>query len=295
MAQIPVTKIMRNPQQPRTVFDKDSLAELAQSIKETGLIQPIVVEDNGDGTYTLVGGERRWRAHQLLGRETIEANIRERSNHNGRELLVMGLVENVQRDDMNAMDEGEAYQRLHDEHGMDWADIGKQVGKSTSALQQRALLTKLDPEIKEMIRRGEFTGMSSVARALLAIPDGKSRVELARQARAGKFTWRQVIGAAERMARAIAEQQKEKDKPADKRNSPAMRQALKKSRRDDFDEETPPSGWDALKQAGTVPEWSKVSGASQAVCKSCSLSSMANDVTCNECPLVEFIVRVVRP
>lgn len=294
MAQIPVTKVFRNPRQPRTIFDPVSLAELAQSIKENELIQPIIVEDNGDGTYTLVAGERRLRAHQMLGRETIEANVRARSNHNGRELLVMAVVENVQREDMNAMDEGEAYQRLHDEHDMAWIDIANKAGKSTSAIQQRAMLTKLDPEIKEMIRKGEFTGMSNVARALLTIPDSKARVELARQARAGRFTWRQLIGAAERMARAIAEQEKEKAKPADKRNSPAMRQALKKTGRDDFDEETQPTGWDALRQANVAPPWSKITDASRAVCKNCSLASMANDATCGECPLVEFIVRVVR-
>jgi ParB family chromosome partitioning protein len=291
MAQIPVTKIIRNPQQPRTEFNPDSLAELAQSIETTGLIQPIIVEDNGDGTYTLVGGERRLRAHQLLGREIIEANVRARSNHGGRELLVMGLVENVQREDMNPIDEAEAYQRLRDEFDMPWADISKKIGKGVSAMQQRALLTKLDPEIKELIRAGKFPAGSSVARALLDIPNPAARIDLVREAVRRDMTWKQILFSAKRMVEMIAAAQTQ-PKPEDK-TSPAMCLARKKSHRE-FDNDEAPNGWNALAQIGTLPTWKALSTTTEATCSACSLSAMASAVTCRDCPLVEMLARLVQ-
>lgn len=284
---IPVSKIYPNPNQPRQVFDDTSLAELAESIRENGLIQPIVVEDNEDGTYTLVGGERRWRAHKLAGLAAINAEIRARSNHGGRELLVLGLVENIQRENMNPMDEAEAYQSLRDEYGMKWHEIGKAVGKHLAFIQQRAILTKYDPEIQELIRAGKFTHHPDVCRAILEIPEKAARLEFVNQARQKKMTIAQITPAAKRMSAILSA-------PKPKAGAcPAMRLA-RKSSRIDFDEDTPPSGWDALQQAGSVPPWKTVSETTKAVCKACSLSSMASDVTCRECPMVDFLVKVVR-
>jgi len=284
---IPVSKVFPNPKQPRTVFDDASLAELASSIRENGLIQPIVVEDNKDGTYTLVGGERRLRAHKLAGLETINAEIRARSNHGGRELLVLGLVENIQREDMNPMDEAEAYQSLRDEYGMKWHEIGKALGKHTASIQSRAILTKYDPEIQELIRAGKFTPHPDVCRAILDIPEKAVRLEFVKQTHQKKMTIAQMVPAAKRMAAILAA-------PKPKAGTcPAMRFARKNSRID-FDEDTPPSGWNALQQAGSAPPWKLVAETTKAVCKACSLSSMASDVTCRECPMVDFIVKVVR-
>lgn len=284
---IPVSKVYPNPKQPRKTFNEASLAELASSIQENGLIQPIVVEDNGDGTYTLVGGERRLRAHKLAGLATINAEIRARSNHGGRELLVLGLVENIQRENMNPMDEAEAYQRLHSEFGMKWHEIGKAMGKHTTAIQARANLTKYDPEIQELVRAGKFTHLPDVCRAILSIPGKANRLEFVSQARQKKMTTAQMTEAAKRLAAILAA-----PKPKSG-NFPAMRQAQKRSKAT-FDEDTPPSGWDALQQVGKVPPWQTVTETTRAVCKACSLASMASDVTCRECPMVEFLVQVVR-
>ena len=286
--QIPIAKIVPNPRQPRTVFSEASLAELAESIRENDLIQPIVVEDNGDGSYTLVGGERRWRACQLLGRETIQAEIRARSNHGGRELLVLGLVENIQREDMNPMDEGEAYQRLHEEFKMTWVEIGQAVGKHSAAVQSRAILTHLEPEIRELIRAGKFSGSPDVARALLAIKDPAVRLKLVEQAIKKEMTLKQIQASAAKLAAMFSTPLEASGKA-----SPAMRLARKQTRQD-FDDDTPPDNWDALKQAGKVPAWPLVARHVATTCQSCSLAPMASDVTCRDCPLVEFVKRIVQ-
>lgn len=290
---IPVTKVTPSPKQPRTVFDPVSLAELAESIKENDVIQPIVVEDNGDGSYTLVGGERRLRACKLLGRDTIPAEIRARSNHGGRELLVMGLVENIQREDMNPMDEAEAYQQLRDAYRMTWADISIKTGKNSSQIQQRALLTKLDPEIKELIRAGKFPGAPEIARALLAIPNSEARIKLAKAASQRGMTWKQIKAAANKFAEAYASTQAESQDGANIKASPAMRLAHKQTR-GSFDDNTPPSkDWDVLARQGIVPPWKTLANATKGTCEACSLVSMASDATCRDCPAVELVKRMV--
>jgi ParB family chromosome partitioning protein len=284
---IPVKKIIPNPNQPRTVFNEASLAELAESIRANGLIQPIVVEDNGDGTYTLVGGERRLRAHQLLGESSIQAEIRARSNHGGRELLIMGLVENIQREDMNPMDEAEAYLRLREDYGMTWAAISNQLGKNATWIQQRALLTKLDPEIKELIRDNKLTSSPDVARALLAIPSAEARVKLARSAADRQMTWKQIVAVAKKLEATFAAE------PSSDLATLSLALARKGTGKY-FSDITPPENWDALASAGVFPRWKSVTQASQKTCEACSLRSMANDATCRDCPAVELIKRMVQ-
>src|ERR1700690_145444 len=116
MTNIPVSKILPNPDQPRTIFDEKKLAGLAQSIKENGLVQPVVVEQVGE-EYILVDGERRWRGVKMLGRGTIEATMRKASNHKGNERLTLALVANVQRSNMGPVDEGKAYEKLYKQLG----------------------------------------------------------------------------------------------------------------------------------------------------------------------------------
>jgi ParB/RepB/Spo0J family partition protein len=251
------------------------------------LLQPIVVEDNGDGSYTLVGGERRLRAHRLAGLPTIPAEIRPRSNHGGRELLVMGLVENIQRENMNPMDEAEAYQRLHDEYGMTWAEVAKKVGKHPSGIQQIAMLTGYDPEIKDLVRQGKFTHLSDVCRAVMNIPDRDARLELVKESMLHRMTIRQIVAYAKKVAEVLSAPK------AEAGTFPAMQQAQGRSK-EVFDEHTPPSRWDALQQADMVPPWETVTETARAVCKACALASMASDATCRDCPMVEFIVQVVR-
>lgn len=287
---IPVTKVIPNPNQPRTAFDKTRLAELAETIKIAGVIQPVPVEDNGDGTYTLIDGERRWRACKLAGLETIPVEIRSRSNHGGRELLLTALIANIQREDMDPLDEGEAYQKLRDEHGMKWSEIAAKTGKYVTWVQGRAMLTRLEPEIKEMIRSQRMSASPEVARALLAIPDSQARIELAKQASEKDMTWRQIIAAAKKLAEILAEQKEQPAlSPGKVPMSPAMRLARKQSKQD-FDDETPPAKeWDALARRGILPPWQMIVNGSRHTCESCALYSMAGDATCRDCPAVELI------
>ncbi len=133
---IPINKIRPNPRQPRTIFDADELQELAQSIRENGIIQPIVVEQDKDG-YTLVAGERRWRAAKIAGMKEIEAVVRPPSNHRGSQRLAHALIENVQRSAMGPVDEARAYQELVNELGTADA-VAKKVGVSTAMKGKKA-------------------------------------------------------------------------------------------------------------------------------------------------------------
>jgi ParB/RepB/Spo0J family partition protein len=287
--QISVTKIHPNPNQPRKSFDQAKIQELAQSIEESSLVQPIVVEDNLDGTYTLVGGERRWRAHMLLGRECIEANVRAKSNHGGRELLIMGLIENVQRENMNPIDEAEAYQRLQNEYGMAQHEIGRKVGKHQAHVSSRLQLMKLEPEIRELIRADKLTHQGEFIAALLRIPDAKARIKVGQKVAEQRLNGKQGIDLANKMATMLGATRIE----VGNAKSPAMRLAQRKARTAEFDEETEPNGWNALQQVGKVPVWSRVTSSVTDACKACALAAMANEATCGECPLVDFLTRLV--
>lgn len=288
MTEILLSKIMLNPNQPRKTFDEASIDELAGSIQENGLLQPILVEDNLDGTYTLVGGERRLRAFTRIQRQTIPATVRERTNHGGRELLIHAVVENVQREAMNPIDEAKAYQNLHDVHGLSWTEIGRAIGKDGNSIHSRIILLKLDPEIQTMIQAGKFSSTSEVARAFLAIPDRTARLKLAEKVCQERMTLKQIIDVANRLAASLTANRKEA-----KTGVPALRLAQRKTGID-VDEKTAPSGWNALKQAGKAPAWSSVAESVSATCRNCSLSATANEITCRDCPMVELVVRLVK-
>jgi ParB family chromosome partitioning protein len=285
---IPVSKVLPNPNQPRTTFNEEAITELAESIQENDLLQPILVEDNQNGTFTLVGGERRLRAFQSLGRETIPAQVRQKSNHGGRELLLHAVIENVQREEMSPLDEAAAYQRLHLEFGMAWDEISKRVGKHSTAIQSRIILLKLDQDIQGLIRSEKLTPNAEVARALLGIPNSKERVMAAHKIVETRLTVKQAIAAAKHFAEITKSNRLE----IGKAKSPAMRLAQSKSKQD-FDEQTSPKGWNALKQAGQVPPWAMVSEKVTQTCKRCSLSEHANETVCRECPLVDFLTMLV--
>jgi ParB family transcriptional regulator, chromosome partitioning protein len=286
MTDILLSKIIPNPSQPRHIFDESSITELANSISENGLLQPILVEDNLDGTYTLVGGERRWRAYTMLQRETIPATVRARTNHGGRELLVHAIVENVQRVDMNPVDEAKAYQNLHDVHGMTWVEIAKAVGKHPSAVSARVVLLNLDDEIQKLIVTEKFTSDIAVARAFLSIPDKQARIKLAEKVSASRATNRQALDMALRLSESLSVTNVTS-------GVPALRLSQNKTGIP-VDERMAPSGWNALKQAGKVPAWEIISESVMSTCKNCALSSSANEVVCRDCPMVEFVIRLVK-
>jgi len=164
LVELDLERISPNPQQPRTVMGEESLAELADSIREHGVIQPLIVTRTGAG-YTLVAGERRWRAARLAGLRTVPALIKDTSPQ---QMLELALVENIQRQDLGPLEEAAAYRQLLEEHGLTQEEVARRVGKSRSAVANSLRLLNLPPQAKEALAAGQIT--EGHARALLALP-----------------------------------------------------------------------------------------------------------------------------
>lgn len=181
-----ISQIKPNPLQPRRKFDETSLKELSESIKTTGVIQPVVVRPTATG-YELVVGERRWRAAQIAERTSIPAIVRD---VNDSDALVIALIENLRRDDLNAYEEALALKRLQDEHSMSQAEIAENIGKSRAAVANLMRLLNLSSEILDLLVDGQLE--EGHARALLGLHNDVKRRDLAREAAERKLTVRQL-------------------------------------------------------------------------------------------------------
>lgn len=186
--QVPLTAIHANPQQPRTVFNHDDLEDLMNSIKEHGVLQPLVVTPRAEGGFELIAGERRFRAAKMLGLEHVPAVVRETDDQ--RDKLVLALIENIQRADLNPLEEARAYDRLAREFGYTQEAIAKSVGKARSTVANTMRLLDLPTEIQEAIAAGAVAAGS--ARAILALSDAKSQMEFFRKLMAKQMTTREV-------------------------------------------------------------------------------------------------------
>jgi ParB family chromosome partitioning protein len=164
--EVALDRIAPNPEQPRRVFKEAELDELMQSIREHGILQPLVVNPVGGGNYELVAGERRLRASKMLGLEKVPVFIRRTSG--SRDNLVLGLIENLQRQDLNPVEEARAYERLADEFNLTQDAIAKSVGKGRSTVANTMRLLSLPQAIQDAIADGRMTQGS--ARAILALP-----------------------------------------------------------------------------------------------------------------------------
>jgi ParB family chromosome partitioning protein len=173
--EIEISKIAPNPYQPRTEFGAEEIQDLANSIREKGLLQPVLLRKHHDG-YQIVAGERRFRAMQLLGRSVIPALVREQLSD--RDMMEMALIENIQRVQLNAIEEGLAYEQLINTCGITHDELAQKLGKSRSAITNTLRLLKLEDELKVMIKDGKLT--AGHGRALLQI-DPKKRVKLAQK------------------------------------------------------------------------------------------------------------------
>lgn len=182
----PVHRIRRAPDQPRRFFDQRALEELAESIRNNGLIQPLVVRQDGSH-YRLIAGERRWRAAQLAGLEQVPVVIKDVAHDAAFELA---LIENIQRQDLNPVEEAEAYQRLLNLRNYTQEEMAKQVGKSRSAVANSMRLLNLSEKVQQLIAEGKLSG--GAARALLSISDKGEQDEVAFAAVENKFSVRQL-------------------------------------------------------------------------------------------------------
>jgi ParB family chromosome partitioning protein len=172
--------------QPRARIGQEGLAELAESIKAQGVMQPILARPIGAGRYEIVAGERRWRAARMAGLATVPALVRDVPD---RHALAIALIENLQREDLNPLDEATGIKRLTDEFGMTHAEAAEAVGRSRAAITNALRLLELAPPVQELLREGKLD--MGHARALLALPALK-QIELAREAVARQLSVRQV-------------------------------------------------------------------------------------------------------
>lgn len=191
-AHLPVDRIKPNPDQPRTVFDEDSISALAASISEVGMLQPVSVRPDDGGGYVLIAGERRWRAARRAGLHEIPAVIRPVAA--GSESLTQALVENLQREDLTPLEEAAAYRQLLEDFGLSHEEVGSRVGRSRSAITNTIRLLQLPPAIQGMLERGELT--AGHARALLGIEDLAYAEHVATRAVGEGWSVRQVEDAA---------------------------------------------------------------------------------------------------
>jgi ParB family chromosome partitioning protein len=173
---ISLDRIAPNPMQPRREFDQESLMQLAQSFKENGIMQPLLVRPNGSG-FTIIAGERRYRAARLAG--MTEVPVLQMDDVSDTQMLEMALVENLQRENLNPMETAEGYRRLIEECGLTQAQLGDRVGRSRSAVTNMLRLNTLPDSIKSMIRHGKLT--EGHARAILALDNEVEMVKLAEQ------------------------------------------------------------------------------------------------------------------
>ena len=176
LAELPVGLIHANPRQPRKRFEHEATAGLAESIRAQGVIQPVLVRPRAAGGYELIAGERRWRAAREAGVETLPAVVREAAD---RDALLLGLVENVAREELSPVEEARAYAVLMDEFALGLGEIAERVGRSKPAISNRMRLLELSDDILAMLERGELT--EGHARAVLAVPDVEERRRLARR------------------------------------------------------------------------------------------------------------------
>jgi ParB family chromosome partitioning protein len=186
VTEIPLKEIFANQNQPRKNFDEDKLKELAESMKEHGVLQPVILRKKTKG-YELVAGERRWRAAKMAGLEKIPAIVKELSDA---DVMEIALIENLQREDLNPLEEAMAYKQLMDEFGMTQEELSKRVGKSRSQIANTVRLLNLEKEIKDLIADEKLT--AGHARALLAIEDKNERIKLAKKISEENLSVRQI-------------------------------------------------------------------------------------------------------
>ncbi len=175
-----LSQIVPNRDQPRKVFDDTALRELSESIKMHGLIQPLLVRPLSDGSYQIVSGERRWRASRLAGLEKVPVVIKEMADS---EVCELALIENLQREDLNPIEEAEGYKTLMDTYSLTQEQVAERVGKSRSAVANALRLIGLNSAEKEALQKGEIT--AGHARALLSIPDKELRRQAFELAKTG--------------------------------------------------------------------------------------------------------------
>lgn len=207
---LPIAQVEPGLKQPRKRFDPETLADLAESIRTHGIIQPLTVRRLGSGYYQIIAGERRWRAAKLAGLSEVPAVIIEADD---RKVMELGLIENLQREDLNPMEEALGYKALVQEYGLTQEEAAQQVGKSRPAVANALRLLSLPDAIRALLEEGKLS--AGHGRALLAVPDSTLQKKLAQKVVQEGLSVRQTEAMAKRLAQAGAEAEEAAAKPAD--------------------------------------------------------------------------------
>ena len=208
LLQVPIEQIAPNPLQPRKTFNETSIEELARSVREHGIVQPLVVTRTGTDRYKLIAGERRYRAAQKAGLTSVPVVVKEMMTEG--DALQIALIENIQREDLNPIEEAQAYHQLHEEFGLTQEEIARRVGKERSTVANFLRLIKLPDPVKKLLASGQLS--MGHARALLAIESTKKQEQLAERVVKKNLNVRQTeMLASESSPKAAEKTEKEKD------------------------------------------------------------------------------------
>ena len=199
---VPILKVEPNPDQPRRQFDEDALQELADSIKQYGILQPLIVKKH-DQFYEIIAGERRWRAAKLAGLKEVPVLIRDYAEN---EIVEIALIENIQREDLNPIEEALAYKRLMEEFSLKQDQVAAKVSKSRAAITNSLRLLKLDTRVQNLLSEEMIS--TGHARALLAINDADQQYEIAMKVFDEKLSVREI----EKLVKQLAKKKKEPPK-----------------------------------------------------------------------------------
>jgi len=185
--QIDITKLKPNAKQPRRTFSPEPLKELANSVKEKGILQPIVAREVGKDSFEIIAGERRWRAAQAAGLANVPVILK---NTDDKDAMELALIENIQREDLNPVEEAEAYHRLLSEYQMTQQQVAEKVGKDRATVANSLRLLGLSPEVRTMLAHGEIS--SGHAKVLLSVADAKQQKSLAERVKYKKISVREL-------------------------------------------------------------------------------------------------------
>lgn len=274
-----------HPQQPRQEMAEEDIEGLAASIRKHGVIQPITVEEAGGGRYVLHAGHRRVTAARRAGLAVIPANIVPPLDGNGkRERFLRAVIENVQRVNLNPIEEAQAYALMRDEYGLTAREIADEMGVPLSRVSNALALLRMDVGLQALVASGKLTNSLPGLKALQAIPDAEARVKLAERLveRGSGHSPQAVTNAARYLTVQLAAEQK-----LDSGSSPAMALAIRRVR------QPSQKRWDVLKQLGKLPPWAVVVQAAESMCQACALNDVASSSVCSECPGAALLQRMM--
>ncbi len=230
LANVSIDQISPNPYQPRKTFNDASIEELARSVREHGIIQPLVVTKTGDNKYRLIAGERRFRAAQRAGLDTVPVVIKETMTDG--DILQVALIENIQREDLNPIEEAYAYHQLHQEFALTQEEISRRVGKERSTVANFLRLLKLPDSVKKLLAAGQLS--MGHARAILAVESARKQEQLADRVVKRNLNVRQTEMLAAESAPKAEQPEKEKDiftRDAEDKLAKALRSKVEIDRR----------------------------------------------------------------